>query len=91
MSKDRTKRQESEVLSEQCCKPPLKVYVYRLFLFLLLLFLLAEKLHAPQAPLSFLWGEKTCELEQTCHISFLGFQLREQSLGSAHWEIAMKL
>lgn len=36
-------------------------------------------------------GGKTCELEQTCHISFLGFHLREQSLGSAHWEIAMKM
>lgn len=61
------------------------------FFFYYYFFYLLRKLHAPQAPLSFLWGEKTCELEQTCHISFLGFQLREQSLGSAHWEIAMKL
>lgn len=48
MSKDRTKRQESEVLSDQCCKPPLKVYIYRLFLFLLLFFYLLKNCTLPK-------------------------------------------
>lgn len=61
------------------------------FFFYYYYFYLLRNCTLPKPHLVSCGGKKTCELEQTCHISFLGFQLREQSLGSAHWEIAMKL